>query len=148
MASYSCGSAKAFTINTSSNAPRRLQPDHLYSCHLQPSRVLLIAIYVFIRRARQQKRLCDFEEGIVKVKEARAMKFMDYNLNGAPFLGKLGKLHFHNSPPILSDLGVPSGVVPHPLFHPGIKRLRLLESPKPSRYQLPCQVVFYPHLER
>jgi hypothetical protein len=88
----------------------------------------------------------DLEEGVVEVKEARAMRLLDDTLKGIPEWPRSSQ--FYHPDPIFGEFDVPSGVVPHPLFHPGIKRSRSIESPQPVRLQLSRHALSYPRLDR
>jgi len=109
---------------------------------------VLLVIYFVLRRVRkqQQRRIRDLEEGVVEVEEARAMRFLDDTLKGIP--DRTRSWQSHHSSPFFGEFDVPSGVVPHPLFHPGIKRSRSIESPQPIRLQLPRQALSYPRIQR
>jgi hypothetical protein len=109
---------------------------------------VLLVIYFLLRRVRkqQQRRMRDLEEGVVEVKEARAMRLLDDTLKGIPEWPRSSQ--FYHQDPIFGEFDVPSGVVPHPLFHPGIKRSRSIESPQPVRLQLPRHALSYPRFDR
>jgi hypothetical protein len=109
---------------------------------------ILLIVYFFMRRVRkqQQKRMQDLENGLVEVKESHAMRFLDDTLKGVSDRSRSWE-SYHSSP-FSGKFNVPSGVVPHRLFHPGIKRSRSIQSPQPIRLQLPRQTPSYPHLKR
>ncbi|KAE9380953.1 hypothetical protein N431DRAFT_477768 [Stipitochalara longipes BDJ] len=109
---------------------------------------VLLIIYFVLRRVRkqQQRRIRDLEEGAVEVKEARAMRFLDDTLKGIPERPR--SWQSYNSSPFFGEFDVPSGIVPHPLFHPSIKRSRSIQSPQPIHLQLPRQGQSYPRLKR
>ena len=108
----------------------------------------LLVVYLILRRFRkqQQRRMRNLEEGAIEIKEARAMRFLDDTLKGIP--DRTRSWQSYHTSPFFGEFDVPSGVVPHPLFHPGIKRSRSIESPQPIRLQLPRQALSYPRLQR
>jgi hypothetical protein len=74
------------------------------------------------------------------------MRSLDDTLKGVS--DRSGSWESYHSSPFSGKFNVPSGVVPHRLFHPGIKRSRSIQSPQPILLQLPRQSFSYPHLKR